>query len=93
MKTASPLLHQLIHSLNGTEKKYFLKYLLLRSHTSNLQGSLHYELFTAMSKMKVFDEVKLKKKFKDRITTERCYWIVSALMEQPNQNMPNTAEN
>ncbi|MBP6730658.1 MAG: hypothetical protein KA149_01290 [Chitinophagales bacterium] len=52
---SSDLLHQLIHSLSKTEKKYF-------KETSS--GQNYVKLFDAINEQKEYDEEKLRKKFK-----------------------------
>ena len=63
MKNPSKSLHQLIHSLNKEEKKYFKKF----SSFNIQQGSKNYVLlFDRINKMKEYDEEILKHHFKDK---------------------------
>ncbi len=59
--------------MTPAEKKHFSKYLLLHSAKTTLKGSVFHDLFTAIGKMKIYDEEILRRKFQVRISSERSF--------------------
>ena len=55
-KTSKDNLHEFIHSLNQTEKRFFKRYLVSRKEESN--DYLH--LFDVFNEMKIYDKEHLK---------------------------------
>jgi hypothetical protein len=76
LKTPSSKLFQLIKSLDSHEKRYF------KINSSIKDGTASYvKLFDAIDKQVVYDEVRLKKKFKKEIFLQNFKVIKSYLFE------------
>lgn len=60
---ASTDLHELIHSMNRSEKRYFKLFAQMQGKTDNN----YIQLFDAINKQKVYDEEALKQKFAKKI--------------------------
>ncbi len=69
---SSDLLHQLIHSLSKTEKKYFKEF---------SSGHNYIKLFDAINEQAEYDEEKLKKKFKGQVFVKNFSVAKNYLLE------------